>query len=385
MPRMTPALTVPYHDHAPTVRSLRITTLMVAVFAGVPGAGLQGQHTPADADRHIAAVVGSVARAQIANGHLVGMTVAVDSRSGVRVVRGYGMAHVGLNAPANDTTLYKIASVSKQVTAAAILQLVEAGKLALDDPITNHLPGYPTHGHAITVRHLLTHTSGVQGFRVLHEDNRQRFRVDLTYVDMVAMFGTAPLEFAPGEKHVYNNMGYYLLGEIIARVSGVPYGTYVERELFRPLGPTSMYFCDERRVLPNRAEGYERDSGQLVRARYISEHVTGAAGALCATAGDLVRWTNALHGGNVVSAQSLREMLAPAVLTSGKTVPYGFGVSLEDRFGHSAVSHGGMSNGFASVAAHFPESGVTIVVLANAESARSYEVVRAVMQCARCR
>lgn len=237
-------------------------------------------------------------------------------------------------------------------------------------------------GHHETIRHLLNHTSGIKGFRILQEENRQRFRLDLSYEEMVELFGKQPFDFKPGEKDAYNNIGYYLLGEIISRVTGTPWSEYVERDLLQPLGLNETKYCEYPRVIPNRAEGYEYEKDKLVNARYISTSVGGAAGTLCSTAGDLIRWNHLLHGGQVVSPSSLQQMTAPTVLMSGDTIGYGYGLQLDEIANQWAVFHGGGANGFTVGLVHFPKEGLTFTVLTNSGNGKPYEVVKALARMA---
>lgn len=312
------------------------------------------------------AVADSVARAWVAEGVLPGLTVAVARNGETVFTRGYGKADLEMGADAGPETVYGISSITKQLTAAAVMRLVEAGRLSLDDGITKHLPDYPAQGHTVTIRHLLNHTSGIYPIRNANAvDDPEWYRRDLSYAQMVELFGTRPFEFEPGARYSYNNMGYYLLGEIIARVTGTPYAEHMEREL-QSLGLRGTVYCDHRRIVPNRAETYEAlQAGGFVNTRYISMHIYGAAGAFCSTAADLLRWTHLLHAGQVVSPASLAQMTAPGVLTSGERIPYGYGLDLGELGTHRSVHHGG-TNPWGAFLSHYPQDGLTIAVLTNA-------------------
>ncbi|WP_133273428.1 serine hydrolase domain-containing protein [Hymenobacter radiodurans] len=229
--------------------------------------------------KRLLAVADSAAQAQITAGLTPGMSVGVAQNGQLVLARAYGKANVETGVDVGSITSYKVGSITKQFTAAIVMRLVEAGKMSLTDPITNYLPDYPTQGHHVTIHHLLNHTSGIKAFRVMHEENRQRFRLDLTYPEMIEMFAKQPFEFKPGEKYEYNNFGYYLLGEIISRVTGVPYQDYLERELLRPLGLSNTMYCESSRVIPQRAAGYEYEGKTLINARYLSMRIGPAAGA----------------------------------------------------------------------------------------------------------
>lgn len=353
-----------------------VSAALAALIAGNPVPA----QTP-DLER-IAAVADSMASAQMAGGAVPGMTIAVAHNGEVVFTRGYGSADVEMGVAASPESVYKIGSITKQMTAAIVMRLVEAGRISLDDPITKYLPGYPVQGHHVTVRHLLNHTSGIKAFRVMNEENRQRFRADLTYQDIVNLYGSQPFEFEPGTAYAYNNTAFYLLGEIITRVTGTPYAEYVERELIQPLGLGQTVYCDDSRVIPNRVRGYEFEGGRLVNARYLSIRNASAAGALCSTAADLVRWTGLLHGGRVVPPASLRQMTAPTVLAAGDTSGYGFGLQLDELGGHPKVFHTGGVNGFVSMLSHYPQDGLTVAVLINSLRGNPVEVEKALARAA---
>lgn len=347
--------------------SRRTLTIILGILTGLLAAG----SAPArDLDlKRIAAAADSAARAQISAGITPGVTVAVAKGGEVVFVRGYGQADVEVSAPARPETVYQIGSLTKQFTAAAVMRLVEAGKISLDAPLTKYLPDYPTQGRRVTVRHLLNHTSGIKDYAELGMGYWLReFRLDLSDREMIDLFAKQPFDFEPGEKYRYNNSGYYLLGVIIERVTGTPYGDHVERELLQPLGLSKTVYGDNRRVIPNRADGYAYErGGELIKAPYVSTRVYGAAGGLCSTAGDLIRWTHLLHSGRVVTAASLKQMTSPTVLSTGEAITYGFGLDLARLGELQKIAHGGDAAGFNCYLTHYPDSGLTIAVLTNSD------------------
>ncbi|GAB2476687.1 hypothetical protein GCM10011375_21170 [Hymenobacter qilianensis] len=343
----------------------------------------QSQTTTQPLDiKRLAAVADSAAKAQITAGITPGLSIAIARHGQLVFAKGYGKANVEMDVAAGPETVYKVGSITKQYTAAIVMRLVEEGKMSLTDPITKYLPDYPTQGHHVTIHHLLNHTSGIKAFRVMHEENRQRFRLDLTYPEMIELFAKQPFEFKPGEKYEYNNFAYYLLGEIIGRVTGIPYQDYLERQLLGPLGLSNTMYCEASRVIPHRAAGYEYEEKALINARYLSMRVGPAAGGLCATVGDLLQWTTLLHGGKVVSPASLRRMTTPTVLASGDTVGYGYGLQLAELGSHEQVFHSGGANGFVSALAHYPKTGLTVVVLTNSVKANPAAITKALARTA---
>ena len=329
----------------------------------------------------IAEAADRVAKEQIASG-VPGLSVAVARNGEVVFARGYGHADIELGVPAKVESVYRIGSVSKQMTAAAIMRLVEAGKISLDDPLTKYMPDYSTSSPDVTIRHLLNHTSGIPGMRVRQVDTatRERLKMDLTEKEILGLFTTGSVDFAPGTDHKYNNSAYVMLGMIIGKVTGTPFHEYIERELFQPLGLSNTIYCDVERIVPNRAEGYEMKDGRLVNAPYLSMNIPGAAGAFCSTVGDLVKWNHLLHSGKVVSAESLKQMVAPTVLASGRRIGYGFGLDLDFRNGRDSVVHGGSINGFRASVAHYPAEGVTVAVLANSGDAPAPAIEKTIAQ-----
>jgi len=342
---------------------LRTLPTMYGALAVLAAPALASAQMPA-AER-VQTLADSLARAEIALGEIPGMSIAVARNGEILVERGYGKADLELDVAASPETVYGITSISKQITAAIVLRLAEQERLSLDDPITKYLPDYPVQGRAVTIRHLLNHTSGTDPMNgsAIGLPDPQWTRGDRSYREMVEVYGRMPFQFEPGERFGYNNLGYYLLGEIIGRVTGTSYAEEVERQL-EPLGLESIVYCDDRRIVPNRAEAYEVDSGTLVHAAPLSMHVLGAAGALCSTAGDLVRWSHLLHGGTFVTPGSLRRMTSPTVLGSGDTVSYGFGLQLDRLEAHRKLWHGGTWP-WGGYLAHYPEAGLTIAVLTN--------------------
>lgn len=330
------------------------------------------------------AVADSAARAIVAGGQIPGIVVSIAKDGQPVFTRAYGLADVEMQVPVTTSTVFKLRSLTKQFTAAAVLQLVEKGKIGLDDPITKYLPDFPQQGNVVTIRHLLNHTSGMttasgrlNGATALGQNGGevQWHKLDLSYKEMVERFAKLPFEFRPGEKYDYNNLGYFMLGHIIAKVTGTSYPDYIEREVLRPLGLTETWYCDDHRIIPQRAEGYEFMGGRLINAPYISAvSPGGAAGSLCATVGDMVRWTALLHRGKVVSPTSFTAMTTRPKLASGDSSWYGMGLYLPPTrvsFGRRKIYHGGTRPGFGTYLSHYPDDGLTIAIANNSGSGRA--------------
>ena len=339
----------------------------LAVVIATMAAAEVGPHAAARLSQAAApptAVIDGIVEAPIKAGKVAGASVAVTRRGETIVSKSYGLADLELEVPMPADASFEIGSVTKQFTAASILLLQERGKLSVDDEVTRHLPQYPTHGQRITIRHLLTHTSGIKGYTEMAEFG-DLMKLKKPRETLVTLFGEKPLDFAPGEALVYNNSAYFLLGMIIERVSRQDYGDFVKENLFDTVGMTHSYYCSESAVHRHHAHGYDTENGALVLKGFISHTWPYSAGSLCSTASDLSAWQAALHGGRVLNADSYRAMTTPVSLADGTKTRYGFGVGIADIKGRHAIAHGGGINGFLSEVEYFPDSGLSIVVLLN--------------------
>lgn len=320
--------------------------------------------------------IDSIAGEELRGGRGVGMTVAVVRGADTLLLKGYGQANRERGMPAGADVVYPIGSVTKQFTGAAIVQLAEQGRLSLDDELAKHLPDFPTHGHRVTLRHLLDHTSGIREYGGLPGIRRVDMR-KATPDDMVALIAPEPFGFAPGAAMAYSNSGYLLLGRVVERVTGSPWADYVRRNLLEPAGMRRSHHCGER-ADSSRATGY------LTRGRRVTvEPEPGYAwsfssGALCSTAGDLVAWNRALHGGKLLSSAAYREMTTPGALAGGAALRYARGMVIDSAFGRRVMYHGGAIYGFRSELRYFPADSLSIVVLGNSTSADPQAVATAI-------
>ena len=359
-----------------TMKTIR-TSLMIMVLGAVES---QAQSPDRGA---LAARIDSMAAAALTQWPAVGLSIAVVRNHDTLAMQGYGRADLEHDVPATAHTVYRIGSITKQFTAVAILQLMEQGKLALDDTIQRFLPDYHTQGHRVTIRQLLTHTSGIKSYTSLGAEWERRMRLDLPHDSLLALFQDKPFDFEPGTKFLYNNSGFYLLGMIIERISGQSYAAYLSQHEFTPLGLSATLYCDDRPLLPHRASGYERDSGRFVNASPLSMRQPFSAGALCSTVGDLVTWQRGLVTHRLISTASTALMSSTANLRDGSTTGYGFGLAIGKLGQHTKIGHGGGINGFLSVLDYYPDDSLTVVVLANSESAKpgrlAEDVARAVL------
>ncbi len=298
------------------------------------------------------------------DGIVAGLSVGIAANGETLLNKGYGLADIEQDVPATDDTVYRIGSITKQFTAAAMMRLVESGQIDLHAPIGPYVD-FPTGDHTVTVEQLLWHTSGIPSYTGLGERWRKTVPLDVEHTELLGLVLEEPFDFAPGAEYRYNNTGYYLLGMIVENITGGSYADYVERELAAPLRLSRTHYCDEKRILPGRAEGYELVDGALVNDDPISMTQPFAAGALCSTVGDLLRWQSALASGEVVSMESYARMTSDGLLSDGDPIGYGYGLGLGDLEGHAVVRHGGGINGFATMLVYFPEDDVQITVLTN--------------------
>lgn len=335
----------------------------VTLLALTWAAQLSAQDSPPRITDSIARYVESEMQRQ----HMPGASVAVLQSDRVVLARGFGLANVELRVAASDSTIYQSGSLGKQFTAALVEMLVAQGRVHLDDPITRWFPEGAGVWDDVTVRHLLTHTSGVAEYIDSTFDERK----DYTEDDLVRRAAAHPLTFRPGERWSYSNTGYLLLGALIRRVTGRFYGDLLRDSLFRPLHMFDMRIISEADIVPNRAAGYRLEQGELKNQEWVSPSLnTTADGALYVTLRDLITWAIALNHGRVPSRMALDTAWTPVRLADGATYPYGFAWYLNDQRGHARISHTGSWQGFKTVIARYPEYGVTVIVLANLAEAR---------------
>ena len=326
----------------------------------------------------LVAKIDSLAAANLADGLVSGLSIGVKRGDDLLLAQGYGSADLENSVPAGPHTVYRIGSITKQFTAAAVMQLVDRDVIGLDDPLNKFLPDYSTQGHNITIHHLLTHTSGVRSYPS-DDTPVETLPLDLSDAELRALIEAEPLDFTPGEAYRYSNAGFMLLGMIVAAASGQTYEQYLRDHIFGPLGLNGSSVCDTRRITPRAARGYELEGGELLHASYLSMSHPGAAGALCSSVFDLLSWTSALKSGRVVTRGSYEMMITPATLNDGSEVPYGFGLRPQARLeGRFSVSHGGGINGFSSQLDYFPAADLTIAVISNTHGSHVRRIADAI-------
>ena len=310
-------------------------------------------------------------KAEMQRQHVPGVSVAVVKDGKIVKAEGYGLANIELNVPARPETVYKIGSVSKQFIASGIMMLIQEGKISLDDKISKFLDGTPDTWKDITIRHLLTHTSGIvreaPGFDPLKIQND---------ADVIKTAYPLPLRFTPGEKYEYCNVGYFSLAEIIRKVSGKPWGDFLNERIFTPLEMTATRTTTITDLVPNRANGYLWRSGKFENAEIY--FALRPSGAFLSTVLDLAKWDASLYTDRFLKQTTRDQMWTPLKLNNGTSFPYGFGWQLEPLAGHKLVSHGGSLPGFRAGLARFVDDKLTVVVLTNGDNANPSAIAQGV-------
>lgn len=296
---------------------------------------------------------------------LPGASIAVVKDGQVVVAKGYGLSNVEASTKATENTVYQLASVTKPFTAMATLMLVEDGKLSLDAKVTELIAGLPAAWSPVTVRHLLSHTSGIKSYTDVFGAQKTPDDKVLTSAEIIALVADAPLQFAPGERYAYSNTGYYLLGLVIEKVSGKKYADFLAGRIFKPLGMTSTGLDDSADARPQRARGYTMADGASKPAPHTHPSQPFAAGALVSTVVDLAKWDAALAARKLLKPASYEAMWTPFTFNDGRKSGYGFGWQLDPFRTRPRQAHGGGIRGFSTFVARYPEEKVTVIALVN--------------------
>lgn len=297
------------------------------------------------------------------SGETPGVSVLVARNGQILYQKGFGFADIGNRVPVTPETKFRIGSITKQFIATAILKMQEEGKLSVQDKLSKYVPGFPR-GDEVTLHHLLSHTSGIHSYT-----NRPGFlkyvTLPISSAALVDTIKSYPYDFNPGERYLYNNSGFFLLGFIIEKISGISLADYLEQNLFKPLGMNNTGVYSVNRLLDHEAYGYDMENGKIVKALNWNMDWAGGAGSLYSTVQDLYTWNEAIFNGRVLSAESMKAAFAPVVLNSGEKIEYGYGWSLSDYRGSKFISHGGGLHGFISYITRQPDEKTTVVVLCN--------------------
>jgi D-alanyl-D-alanine carboxypeptidase len=293
----------------------------------------------------------------------------------------HGLADVEAWRAPTAATIYEIGSNTKQFTSAAIMRLVEQGRVKLDDDLSKYVPQFPLQGRKVSIHQLLNHTSGIHSYT--SSPGWQKTWNDVLSPDAIVKFVAADtFDFAPGTAYRYNNTGYVLLGMVIEKASGQKYASYLDANFFKPLGLRSTSYCPSHTTNPAFALGYSKGKDGTTRAQFLDLSHPFAAGALCSTVGDFAKWQRALDAGKVVSPASYALMSTADTLNSGRKINYGFGLVPGVFNGHKTVSHTGGIPGFASAATYVPDDSLSIVVFTNYDSESPQTLVQNLLRVA---
>jgi CubicO group peptidase (beta-lactamase class C family) len=316
---------------------------------------------------------------EMARQRIPGLELGIYSRGRILLAKGYGLANVELNVPVKPETLMQAGSVGKQFVSAAIMLLVEEGKISLDDSITKYFPDAPAAWKPILIKNLLSHTSGLSEYESPDRwgpNGPFYFRLDFTEDELAKKAEALSIEWAPGEKWDYCNTNYMLLGIIIHKITGMPYAEFLSERIFKPLGMTSTGLVSDRDILPNRAAGYQIDrNGELKNQPWVSPTFNSTADgtALYFNVLDLAKWDEAFYGTKLLKQSSLDRIWTVYPLNNGKpnSAGYGFAWFIGAQEGHKRIEHGGAWQGFTCRISRYPDDSLTVVVLTNSEVGHS--------------
>lgn len=335
-------------------QALGIAWPLLLIFSS---AGAQTAALPDTVDRFI--------RSELARQRIPGMSVAILRGDSILLARGYGFADLEHQVSATDSTVYSVGSLTKPFTAEAIVLLSQQGRLKLDDPITKYLPEGLKVWSGVTIRHVLTHTSGIP------EDTTLDFARDYTEAELVRS-AAQPLQFTPGAMEGYSSTGYAMLGIIIHRVSGQSWSDFVRERIFQPLGMGSARVNSDLESAANRAHGYYLVKDTLQRAERVSHSINSMADCcLGFSVLDLARWAIGLNQGKVLGRSGLDRVWTPVRLNDGGSYPYGLGWNLLEQRGYRRIGHSGSWLGFHATFQRYPDFDLTVIVLLNLGQANS--------------
>jgi len=359
-------------------------TRRIRAFLGLAAALSFTVTASAGSDAALSQRVDAAVRTQMKDQGIPGVSIAVVRNGRVIKATGYGMANIELSAPVRPETIFEAGSITKQFTASAIMLLVEEGKVGLDDSITKYFPEAPQGWKSITIRHLLTHTSGIPDYWGDTEQNYYTkgvidFRREYTEEELTRAYFAQPLDFQPGEKWSYCNTGYNLLGILIHRVTGKAYGDFLRERIFAPLHMDATRVFSWTEIVPNRASGYDLVDGVWKNAgSWMSSTVmTGADGGLLTNVLDLAKWDAALYSDMVLKRSTRDAMWTPLAIGTGSASAGAIGWFVADAHGHRILYHTGGGYGFYADISRYVDDRLTIVVMTNVDETHT-DVLRLV-------
>jgi CubicO group peptidase (beta-lactamase class C family) len=322
--------------------------------------------------------VAEYVKAEMERQHIPGLALLVTRDGKVVRSEGFGLANVEVQVPVKPETIFQSGSVGKQFTATAVMMLVEAGKIGLNDPLTKYFPEAPPSWKNVTVRELLSHTGGFGDY-----PKDFNFRKDWTEPQLLKLVESIPLAYPPGTKWEYSNLGYLTLGILIHRVSGEFYGDFLRQRIFQPLGMQATRIISEADIVPNRAAGYRLVKGELKNQEWVAPAMnTTADGSLYFSIVDLSKWDAALYEGKLLKRSSFDLMWTPVKLKNGQSnkARYGFGWFIEERNGHRCIHHDGSWQGFETAIDRYVDDHLSVVALTNLAGAKPGEITKHVAE-----
>jgi CubicO group peptidase (beta-lactamase class C family) len=341
-----------------------MTKSLIAGFVLATLTGLACAQSTVDED--LSAQVDEVVRAQMREQNIPGVSLAVIRDGKVIKATGYGLANVELSVPMAPQMVFHSGSLAKAFTATAVMMLVEEGKIGLDDEISKYLPESPAKWNEVTIRRLLTHTSGIRDY--FGEDGDELFDLhqNFTEDELVRKFAAQTMRFPTGEKWSYCNAGYIILGAVIHRVTGKFWFDFVKERIFDPLGMTSTRLISIDDIIPNRVSGYHMLNGQRKNDQWLAPSwCTTPDGSLYINVFDIAKWDAALYTEKLIKRSTLEQMWTPVKLQDGTTYPYGFAWRISEVNGHRRITHDGVDFAFTNRFARYVNDRLSVIVLIN--------------------
>lgn len=342
---------------------MKITDL---VLIGCIVAALCGPVRGQSEDDALSARVDEVVRAQMAEQKIPGVSLAVMRHGKIVKATGYGLANVELNVPMMPQMVFHSGSLAKAFTATAVMMLVEEGKIGLDEKVSKYLPQSPAAWNDVTIRRLLTHTSGIRDYFGEDGDPKFDFHQDFTEGELVRKFAAQTMRFPAGEKYSYCNAGYIMLGVVIHHVTGKFWYDFAKERIFDPLGMTSTRLISTSDIIPDRVSGYSLVNGQRKNDPWLAPSwFTTADGSLYTNVFDMAKWDAALYTERLIKRSTLEQMWTPVKLNNGTSYPYGFAWRVSDVSGHRLIQHDGVDFAFTNRFARYVDDALSIIVFIN--------------------
>jgi CubicO group peptidase (beta-lactamase class C family) len=292
-----------------------------------------------------------------------GVSALVAKNGKVVYRKAFGKANLELDVNMTSENVFEVGSITKQFTSVAILMLLEEGKITLEDEITKFIPDYPTKGKKITIHHLLTHTSGIKSYTSMQSFGKV-MTIDETPLKFINFFKNEAMDFDPGEKYKYNNSGYFILGYIIEKASGLSYQKFIQERIFDKINMTSSYYGSHSKLIKNRASGYQK-RGEFSNAQYISLTLPYAAGSIMSSVDDMLKWQTAITNDVFVKEATIDKAFVNYTLNNGDKINYGYGWSLNVLNDVGTIEHGGAIPGYLSMGVFVPSKNVYVILFSN--------------------